>query len=290
MTKIMRNIDRIFKGNRLAFAGLCITILIIVLALCAPLFVSFDEAVRPNVLERFQAPSKEHVLGTDNLGRDVWQLLLWGSRTSLLVGLSGALLSAVLGTIVGVVAGYGSRRVDLAISYVIDLLMSFPLLLLALLMVAMLGPSLTNIVIAVGISGVPRYARLVRALVLQLRSTEYVTAARSIGGGTLRIVVRHILPNALGPILVLLTLGLASVIIVEASLSFLGLGPPPPSPSWGRLIAEGQPYLRNAWWISVFPGVAILMTVISLNLFGDGLRDILDPRTKNLTAPEQEGG
>lgn len=288
MRKFAAELDRIFKGNRLAVIGLIMTVIIVIGALCAPLIVPFDEAVRPNVMKRFQPPSKEHIFGTDNLGRDVWHQLLWGSRLSLMVGLSGALLSALLGTIVGVIAGYGGRKVDMAVSYVIDLLMSFPLLLLALLMVAMLGPSATNIVIAVGISGLPRYARLVRALVLQLRSTEYVLAARSIGGSTMRIIMRHILPNALGPILVLITLGLASVIIVEASLSFLGLGPPPPAPTWGRLIAEGQPYLRNAWWISLFPGAAILVTVLSLNLFGDGLRDILDPRANNLTAPGQD--
>jgi len=290
MRAFINKLDRAFKGNRSALAGLCLTALIILLALCAPLIASYDEAVRPNVLQRFQPPSKDHWFGTDALGRDVFQQLVWGSRTSLIVGLSGALLSALLGTIVGVIAGYGGQRADHVVSFVIDLLMSFPLLLLALLMVAMMGPSLVNIIIAVGISGLPRYARLVRALVLQLRSTEYVAAAHSLGAGTMRIIVRHILPNALGPILVLLTLGLASVIIVEASLSFLGLGPPPPAPTWGRLIAEGQQYLRNAWWISVFPGAAILLTVVGLNLFGDGLRDILDPRTKKLTSPEKEGG
>jgi len=281
MAGLLRRLDRTFKGNRLAILGMVVTIVIVLLAVLAPAIVSFDDVTRPVVREKFQPPSTEHIFGTDNLGRDVFNQLLWGSRTSLMIGLAGSLFSAVFGTALGVIAGYGNRKLDLAVSYVIDLLMSFPLLLLALLIVAMIGPSNLNIVIAVGIAGLPRYARLMRALVMQLRSTEFVTAARSLGSGTLRVVLKHILPNAFAPILVLLTLGLASVIIVEASLSFLGLGPPPPSPTWGRLIAEGQPYLRNAWWISVFPGIAILTTVISLNLFGDGLRDILDPRTKN---------
>src|SRR5690625_1022527 len=272
---------RIFKGNRMAVAGMVVSLIIVLLALLAPVLVPFDDVIRPNVLQRFQPPSAQHLMGTDNLGRDVLQQLLWGSRTSLLIGLAGSLFSALIGTALGAIAGYGNRRVDKAITYIIDLLMSFPLLLLALLIVAMLGPSSLNIVIAVGIAGLPRYARLVRALVLQLRSTEFVTAARSLGGGTLRVVIMHILPNAVGPILVLLTLGLASVIIVEASLSFLGLGPPPPAPTWGRLIEIGRAHVRNAWWISLFPGLAILITVLSLNVFGDGLRDVLDPRTKN---------
>lgn len=281
MGGLIGRVDRAFKGNRLAIVGMVVTLVIVVLALLAPAIISFEDVTRPVVRERFRPPSVEHIFGTDSLGRDVFMQLLWGSRTSLMIGLAGSLFSAVVGTALGVIAGYGGRKLDLAVSYLIDLLMSFPLLLLALLIVAMIGPSNLNIVIAVGIAGLPRYARLVRALVMQLRSTEFVTAARSLGGGTLRVVLRHILPNAFAPILVLLTLGLASVIIVEASLSFLGLGPPPPSPTWGRLIADGQPYLRSAWWISVFPGLAILITVISLNLFGDGLRDVLDPRTKN---------
>lgn len=285
---IFGRLTRFFRGNRLAVAGLCVTVLIVLLALAAPLFVSYDDAVKVNTLERFQPPSREHPFGTTALGHDVLHQMLWGARTSLTVGLLGVLLAAAIGTTTGLIAGYKGEWVDSVFIFVVDIMKAFPMLLLALVMVAMLGASLTNIIVAIGIAWSPGHARLVRGLVLQLRTQEYVEAARSIGASTFRILWRHVLRNALGPILVLMTLGVASAIIVEASLSYLGLGPPPPTPTWGRLIADGQPYLRDAAWISIFPGLAILVTVLALNVFGDGLRDSLDPRALTVNSRRDE--
>ncbi|MBX6350390.1 MAG: ABC transporter permease [Clostridia bacterium] len=279
---MIASLTRFFKGDRLAIAALFVTAAIVLVALLAPLLVPYDRAVAVDTMHGFLPPSPGHPFGTDKLGHDILAQLVWGSRPSLAVGLFGTGLAAVLGTAAGLVAGFGGPWLDAIFVYVIDILMAFPLLLLALVMVAMMGASLANIVIAVGVSWAPRYARLVRGLVLELRTLEYVQAARSAGASTARILFVHVLRNALGPILVMFTLGVASSIIVEASLSFLGLGPPPPTPTWGRIIAAGQPYVTAAPWICIFPGLAILVTVLALNLLGDGIRDGLDPRTRNL--------
>lgn len=271
-----------FKGNRLAVASIFVFLVIMAVAVLVPLFLPFDRVTRVNLREAFQPPSLEHLMGTDRLGRDVFHLTLWGSRVSLLVGLVGTFCAAAVGTVTGLYAGYKGGWWDRITVVVVDGMMGFPLLLLALTLVAMLGQSITNVIIAVGIAWVPRFVRLVRGLALSLRNNDYVESARATGASDTRIIFRHILINSYGPILVLVTLGVGVSMLVEAALSFLGVGTPPPTPAWGQMIAGGQGFLREAPWVSTFPGLALLVTVLALNILGDGLRDALDPRVGTL--------
>lgn len=247
-------------------------------AVFAPLVAPYDPAEL--VARARQAPSAEHWLGTDLLGRDVLSRVLYGARISISLGLIAVTLGGVPGTILGLLAGYFGGWVDAAISRFVDALLAFPSILLALVVIAALGPSIQNMMIAVGIATLPDYARLVRGSVLQIKAQPYVEAARLVGNGNVRTMVRHILVNANAPIVVLATLQVGNAILIGSGLSFLGLGAQPPTPEWGLMSAEGRAMLHRAWWISTFPGLAILSVVVACNLVGDGLRTALDPKMR----------
>ncbi|WP_135827371.1 nickel transporter permease [Halorussus halobius] len=227
---------------------------------------------------RLSGPSAAHPLGTDNLGRDVLSRIVYGTRVSLQVGLLAVSISVVVGTAFGIVAGYFGGVVDDAIMRFVDVLLAFPGIILAIAVAGALGPSIRNVIIALAIQGWVTYARLIRGEVLSVREREYVKAARSIGASDRQIIVGDILPNTIYPVIVQATLSLGGIIIAEAGLSFLGLGPQPPTASWGMMLSTGRSYIQSAWWLSLFPGVAIFITVMGFNLFGDVLRDVLDPR------------
>lgn len=260
--------------------GLCICVAMALMAICAPVLAPYD----PNGLDlrgKFSPPSVSHVFGTDNYGRDVLSRIIWGARISLGVGVTSVGLAMLLGIPLGLIAGYFGGRVEGALVMMSDVLLSFPLLLLSMAMVAVLGFSATNVVLTIGILLAPSYIRLVRSSTLTVKYKEYIQAAQAIGDGHLRIIVKHILPNVLAPIIVISTLNVAWAILVEGSLSFLGIGVQPPTATWGTVVADGRGFLRNAPWISTFGGLAIAVASLGLNLFGDGLRDGLDPMTRN---------
>jgi peptide/nickel transport system permease protein len=257
--------------------GATLVLLAVVGALLAPILGLHDPAAQTLPL-RLEGPSVAHPLGLDELGRDVWARLLAGARVSLLVGLVVVGVSASVGLVVGAIAGYAGGVVDELVSRVIDVLLAFPGILLAIALVAVLGPSLTNVVIALASIGWVGYARLVRGQVLKAREFEFVQAARALGAGPARILARHIVPTAVPALVVQATLGMAGAILAEAALSFLGLGVQPPTPSWGTMINGGRAHLIDAPHLTVFPGVAIALVVLGFNFLGDGLRDRLDPR------------
>lgn len=231
--------------------------------------------------DRFIPPGPGHVFGTDILGRDILSRILFGGRLSLVTGIISVSFALVIGVPMGILSGFYGGLADRLIMRVADLMLTFPGILLALVIVAVLGPSLMNAMIAVGISASPTYARVVRATTLANKTEAYIEAARALGCSTLRIMVKHILPNTMAPLIVLGTLGVAGAMISAAALSFLGLGAQPPEPEWGALLSEGRSYLRVAWWMTAFPGLAIMVTVLAINLLGDGLRDALDPRLRS---------
>lgn len=271
---------RRLRRNRGAMLGLAILTALIVAALLAPFITPYDP-LAVTVGRGFQPPDLAHPAGTDLFGRDVLSRLLFGARVSLLTGVMVVLIASVPGTILGLVAGYYGRWVDGLIMRLMDIMLSFPAMLLALSIVAALGPGLFNVVIAVGVAGIPGYTRLVRGSVLSVRKSLYVRAARTVGCRDLRIVFYHILPNVLAPAIVLATLDVAWAILNASSLSFLGLGVQPPTPEWGAMLSEGRVYLRQAPWTMIAPGLALALTVLSINIVGDGLRDTLDPRLRN---------
>jgi peptide/nickel transport system permease protein len=258
--------------------GLVVLVLLVLAAVIGP----WLRGIEPTAMQmrfRFKPPSAAFPFGTDGYGRDVLSRVLHGARLSLWVGLSVALLSGPAGTAIGVVAGQ-FRRLDSPLMRCMDALMAFPAIILAIGISAALGPQAASVIVALGVAYVPRTARIVRAAVLVIREAEYIEAARVAGAGSLRIIARHLLPNCLGPLVVQLTFVFAYAILAEATLSFLGIGPPPPTPSWGNIIAEGRDYSVEAWWVMLFPGLAISLAALSMNLLGDGLRDVLDPRLK----------
>jgi peptide/nickel transport system permease protein len=265
--------------HRGALVGLAILATLAVLAVAAP-WLSARDPIRTAPREALQPPGARFVLGSDQFGRDVASRVLHGARVSLLVGVISVSIAVGLGAPIGLVSGYYGGRLDALIMRVMDVMLAFPGILLALAIVSVLSPGLGNVMIAVGLSAVPSYARLVRATVLSAREHLYVEAARALGGRDGAILVRDILPNVVAPLIVTATLGLGGAILSAAALSFLGLGSQPPQPEWGRMLSEGRDYLREAWWISTFPGLGILLTVLAMNLVGDGLRDVLDPRLK----------
>lgn len=274
-----RSAMRRLRRNRGAMVGLYCVILLVAVAILADRLAPYDPIkMAPGF--GLQPPGREHLLGTDLLGRDVFSRLVHGARISLRVGLVSVGIAAVLGTTLGLLAGYFGRAIDLLIMRFIDLLLAFPNVLLALAIIAILGPSIFNLMIAVGVSATPGYARLVRGSVLAVRANTYVEAATAVGVPDGLIIWRHILPNVLAPVIVLSTLGMAGAILTGAALSFLGLGVQPPTAEWGVMLADGRNYLRRAWWITTFPGMAIMVTVLAINMLGDGLRDVLDPRLR----------
>jgi peptide/nickel transport system permease protein len=237
-------------------------------------------AVRIDIADALAAPGPHHPMGTDQYGRDIYSRVVHGSGISLTVGLISVGIAATAGTAVGLLAGYHGGPLDAFLMRVVDVMLAFPGILLALGIVSVLGPNLRNLMIAVGISGIPVYARLVRGSVLVAKEQLYVDAARVTGVPVPAILARHILPNVVAPVIVAGTLGIGTAILAAAALSFIGLGSQPPTPEWGRMLSEGRDYLRDAWWISTFPGLAIMVTVLGVNMLGDGLRDVLDPRLK----------
>lgn len=266
-----------FTRNKSAVAGAIIVILFALLAVFAPWIAPFDP-IKANFLAVRKAPSAIYWLGTDELGRDILSRLIWGARTSLMAGCISVTIAIVIGVPLGLIAGYWQGWLDGIISRFIEALLSCPFLVLAIALGAFLGPSLGNAMIAIGLSAMPIFARLTRGQVMAIRNEDYIEGARAIGLPDRWIVIRYILPNVISPIVVQATLAIASAIITEASLSFLGLGQQPPAPSWGAMLNTAKSFLEQAPWMSIFPGLAIFLTVQGFNLLGDGLRDALDPR------------
>jgi peptide/nickel transport system permease protein len=267
-----------FVRYRPGLAGGVIVLLLIVIAVFAPFFAPDDPTKK--VGRRGVGPTSSHWLGFDEIGRDVLSRLIFGTRVALEVGIGAMLIATVIGVTIGATAGYFGGAVDMILSRVIDTLMAFPLLALLITLAALFEPKLINVVIVIGVTVWASYARVVRADVMSLRERDYVHAARAIGVGNARIIFRHMLPNVLGPVIVLASLDVGSIIILESALSFLGLGVQPPTPSWGGMLSAGRGLLRDAPHIAVAPGVAITITVLAFNLLGDGLRDALDPRQR----------
>lgn len=267
------------RRNRGAVAGAAVVLLFVAASALAP-WLTDDDPVDVRFDHRFAPPSLRHPLGTDSFGRDLASRVLYGGRLSLSVGLIAIAISDVVGIPLGLLSGYRGGRFDDVVMRLVDLWLAFPGLLVAIAIVAILGPGLQNVMIAIGIGGIPGLVRLVRGTVLSVREMEFVDAARVTGGGDLHIIRAHIFPNVLAPIVVLTTLRLAGAILSGVGLSFLGLGAQPPTPEWGAIVAEGRAYLREAWWVSTLPGVAIFVTVMGFNLLGDGLRDAFDPRLR----------
>jgi peptide/nickel transport system permease protein len=270
---------RILLQSPSALFGVSLVGLIILAAVFAPWVATHDPATQI-LSDQLRPPDFKYLLGTDSLGRDIFSRIIWGARISLQMGIVAVSIGLTLGISVGFVAGFAGGLVDLILMRLVDILLSFPLYLLAILVMAILGPSLKNAMIAVGLATFPHIARLVRGETLAIKEREFIEAARGIGAGYLQIGLFHVLPQILGPLVVLATFRIATAIIVESSLSFLGLGPPPPTPAWGLMISDGQEVLEIAPWVSAIPGLAIMMLVLGFNLAGDALRDVLDPRLR----------
>jgi peptide/nickel transport system permease protein len=265
--------------NRLVVVGAGIVVVIVVLAVFAGVVTPYDPT-EMKVVDALKAPSVAHPFGTDRFGRDVLSRTIHGSRIALGVALSSITLAFVLGTLLGVIGGYAGGWPDLAIGRTMDVLFSFPTLILAIGIAAMLGPGLDNAALAIAVVYAPLFSRVARGPVIAERAKDYVSAALALGAGPLRMAFRHILPNVMAPLIVQVSIGLAYAILTEAALSYLGLGTQPPAPSWGTMLNEGRTYLETAPWMSVFPGVAIMLAVLGFNLLGDGLREVLDPQLR----------
>jgi len=267
----------VIRENKMLYFGVFLVVLVLLTAIFAPL-ISPSDPNEQNILGRLQSPSAQHLCGTDKYGRDVLSRIIWGARASITIALLSMGISMIVGVSIGMFAAYYGRWVDKLTIRLVDILMSFPTLILGALIAAVLGSGFYKVILAIGIAFVPRFIRLARAPVLSIRETVYVEAAKAVGASELRILTRHVLPNAITEILVVGTLWLATAIRVEASLSFLGLGVQPPTASWGNMIRQGVDRLASAPWLALFPGLAVLVLVFGINLVGDGLRDVFDPR------------
>lgn len=268
-------IERLSRSKS-AVIGSVIILLIVTLAVLPGVIAPYDP-IRQNFREQLQSPNLSHLLGTDEFGRDIFSRIVHGARWALLAGLLADTIAIALGVTLGVIGGYFGGRMDTIFVWLTDVMLAFPYLLLAMMVVAMFGPGLINAMISVGIVYVPRYARLVRGTVLSLKEKEFITAARCLGAPRHRIIFRHVLPNCMAPIIVQATLAIGWAIVATAGMSFLGLGAQPPMAEWGSMLSGGRNHMLSAWWIATFPGLAIVITVIGFNLLGDGLRDALDP-------------
>ncbi|SPU50628.1 ABC transporter permease [Bordetella trematum] len=266
-----------FKRNKVALVGAGIVLLFVVMALFAPMIANHDP-FQTSFMNIRKAPSATYWMGTDELGRDVFSRLVYGARASLMAGLVSVLIALVVGVPFGLAAGYFGGWTDSIISRATEALLAIPFLILAIALAAFLGPSLINAMIAIGVSAAPKFVRITRGQVLAVRSEDYVQSARALGASSLRIIARHVFPNVMPPLIVQATITIATAIIAEASLSFLGLGLQPPNPSWGSMLNTAKNFMTQAPWMSIFPGSAIFLAVLGFNLLGDGLRDALDPR------------
>ena len=272
---------RRLKKNKMAMVGLALVIFLILLAVFADFLFDYEEVViKQNTQIRLQGPSAEHWFGTDEFGRDILARLVHGGRISLVVGVIAVAIALTIGGTLGAISGFFGGTVDMVISRLMDVLLAVPSLLLSITIVSALGPSIINLMIAIAVSSVPGYARIVRSSVMTVRDNEFVEAAKAIGANDAQIIASHILPNCLAPIIVQVSLKVASAILSTSGLSFLGLGVKAPTPEWGSMLSGGRAYLRNAPHLTVFPGLCIMLTILSLNLLGDGLRDALDPKLK----------
>ena len=278
---LWRDAWRRLLSNRLARVGMTIVIFFLFLTLVVPFVFPYNAKIDSDLVNQLLDPSPAHWMGTDEQGRDVMNRIAHGAQASLGVGLSSVMIAVVIGTLLGLVSGFLGKSVDLVIMFLMDIMLAFPGLLLAIAIVALAGPGLRNSLLAIAIVSIPVYARIARSTVLSLKEQEFVTAARCVGSPSPRILFRHVFPNSLSPILVQGTLGIASAILEIAALGFLGLGQQPPYPEWGAMLADSVKYLTSgAWWVLLFPGLAIMLTVLGFNLLGDGLRDALDPRLR----------
>ena len=272
----MKTARRLLRNFAFTF-GLVLTVLLVTVAIAAPLIAPYDANMQ-DTARRLEPPSHAHLLGLDDLGRDVLSRIIFGARVSLRVGFSVVFLASLVGITLGAISGYFGGIIDTLVMRLTDILLAFPGILLAIAMVAVLGPNLNNVIIALATIGWVGYARLVRGQVLKVREMEYVTAARALGARSPRVILLHVLPNVINPVIVMATLGLAGAILSEAALSFLGLGVQPPTPSWGAMLTSGRRYLGLANHLAIFPGAAIMLAVMGLNFLGDGLIDALDPK------------
>lgn len=268
-------------SNRLARVGMAIALFFLLMAAVVPFAFPYNARIDSDLISQLLEPSREHLMGTDEQGRDVLVRIAHGAQASLGVGLGAVSIAIIFGTVLGLVAGFSGRWIDLVLMFMMDVMLSFPGLLLAIAVVALVGPGLRNSLLAISIVSIPVYARIARSTVLSLKEQEFVTAARCVGAPSARILFRHVFPNSLSPIIVQGTLGIATAILEIAALGFLGLGQQPPYPEWGAMLADSVKYLTSgAWWVLLFPGLAIMLTVLGFNLLGDGLRDALDPRLR----------
>jgi peptide/nickel transport system permease protein len=269
-----------FNANKSSWFGLAILVLVVLAAVFAPLIAPYDP-LEQDILDRLKPPSAEHLLGTDYFGRDTLSRLLYGARVSLIIGAGATLVAMILGAAIGMLAGWRGGRFDAFAAQAMDMLLAFPSLILGLIIVAMLGPSMPNIIAAIALTSVPTFARIARAPTIALKEREFIEACRALGFSDARILSRHILPNIFPEILVMGTLWLANAIRTEASLAFIGLGLKPPTPTWGGMIREGFENILDSAWLAIIPGLAILTVVFAVNLLGDGLRDAIDPKLRN---------
>jgi peptide/nickel transport system permease protein len=272
---------RHFKRSKIAMAGMVVLIVMYLVALLAPWLAPYDPIAQKDIVSTsFLHPSAQHWLGTDRFGRDILSRIIYGARISLLIGFVATLISVTLGTVLGAFAGFFGGKVDAVLMRFTDMVMAFPRLVLLIMIVALFSPSLAVIITVLGLTQWPNTTRIVRGDVLSLREREFIQAAHALGMSKWRIIFKHLIPNVLAPVIVTATLGIGNTIVLEAGLSFLGLGVQPPTPSWGNMVADGRDSLLGAWWVATFPGLAIVITVLAFNLVGDGLRDALDPRLR----------
>jgi peptide/nickel transport system permease protein len=275
----LEQMKRTFRSNKLTGVGAAIFLLVVLAAIFAPLLSTHDH-IDQNILYRLEGPSDQFLMGTDAYGRDIYSRLLHGARISLIIGGVAIISAMIIGTAIGIIAGYYGGRTDDVIMQFNDILLSFPTLILGLIVVAMLGPSMQNMIIAISLTSIPGFTRIARAPTIVIRERDFIEACRALGYRDWRIMVYHILPNVLSDVMVMASLWLATAIRTEASLSFIGLGVKPPEATWGGMIREGFENILDNPWLSIFPGLAILLVVFSLNLLGDGLRDAIDPKTR----------